>query len=127
MAAELLTAQGFGAREVDLVWEAIALHSTPQIPERRGPIAALTRSGVGMDFGRSAELVTEEQAREIHALFPRLHMASVLADQIALHAARGPENAPGLTIAGAIVRERAQDPDGLSGMERTALGSRWGG
>jgi hypothetical protein len=127
MAAELLTAQGFGATEVDLVWEAIALHATPQIPDRRGPLAALTRHGVGVDFGRSAEIVTEEQAREIHALFPRLRMASALADQIVAHAARSPEAAPGLTIGGAIVRERAEDPEGLSGMERMALASRWGG
>jgi len=126
MAAELMTAQGFGAREVDLVWEAIALHATPQIPERRGPIAALTRNGVGVDFGRSAEIVDEEQAREIHALFPRLRMASSLAGQIVLHAARNPANAPGLTIGGAIVQERATDPDGFSGIERLARASRWG-
>ncbi|MFD0633686.1 HD domain-containing protein [Catenulispora yoronensis] len=69
LAAELLTGHGFAAREVDLVWEAIALHSTPAIPERRGPIAALTRRGVGMDFGRAAEIVTEAQATEIHAHF----------------------------------------------------------
>lgn len=126
MAAELLTGQGFGAKEVDLVWEAIALHTTPGIPERRGPIAALTRGGVGMDFGRAAEIVTEDQAAEVHARFPRLRMASALADEIARHAARAPENAPPLTLAAQIVRDRAQDPDGLSGIERMALTSRWG-
>lgn len=126
MAAELLTGHGFGAEKVDLVWEAIALHSTPAIPERRGPIAALTRHGVGMDFGRQAEIVTEDQAVAIHTRFPRLRMASSVADGIARHAARAAENAPALTIAAEIVRERAQDPDGLSGMERMALASRWG-
>lgn len=126
MAAELLTGQGFGAKEVDLVWEAIALHSTPGIAERRGPIAALTKGGVGMDFGRAAEIVPEDQAAAIHARFPRLRMASSLADEIARHAARALENAPPLTIAAEIVRDRAQDPDGLSGMERMALASRWG-
>src|SRR6267154_3010454 len=35
-AAEFLTAQGLGAPEVDKVWEAIALHTSPGIPERRG-------------------------------------------------------------------------------------------
>ncbi|WP_034266542.1 HD domain-containing protein [Actinospica robiniae] len=126
MAAELLTRQGFGAKEVDVVWEAIALHSTPTIPERRGPIAALTRRGVGMDFGVAAEIVKEDQAVAIHARFPRLRMASSLADVIARHAARAPENAPPLTIAAEIVQGRAKDPDGLSGMERMALASRWG-
>ncbi|GAA2065359.1 HD domain-containing protein [Catenulispora yoronensis] len=126
LAAELLTGHGFAAREVDLVWEAIALHSTPAIPERRGPIAALTRRGVGMDFGRAAEIVTEAQATEIHAHFPRLRMASTLADEIVRHAARGPENAPRMAIAAEIIRERSEDPDELSGMERMALASRWG-
>jgi len=126
MAAELLTAQGFGAKEVDLVWEAIALHTSPGIPERRGPIADLTRRGVGMDFGRAADLVSQEHADAIHARFPRLRMASSLADEIARHAARSPENAPGLTLAYELVRERAEDPDGLSRIERMAMASRWG-
>lgn len=126
MAADLMAGHGFGAREVDLVWEAIALHTSPGIPERRGPIADLTRRGVGLDFGRAAEIVPQERADEIHARFPRLRMASALADEIARHAARGPENAPRLTIAGEIVRDRREDPDGLSTIERMALGSRWG-
>lgn len=125
-AADLMAGHGFGAREVDLVWEAIALHTSPGIPERRGPIAELTRRGVGMDFGRAAEIVGPEQADEIHTRFPRLRMASVLADDIMRHAARGPENAAPLTMAGEIARERKEDPDGLSRIERLALGSRWG-
>ena len=79
-----------------------------------------------MDFGRAAEIVAEDQAIAIHARFPRLRMASSLADEIARHASQAPENAPPLTIAAEIVRERAQDPDGLSGMERMALASHWG-
>src|SRR5258705_13761004 len=38
-AAEFLTAQGLGAHEVDRGWEAIALHTSDGIPERRGPLA----------------------------------------------------------------------------------------
>src|SRR6476660_8403030 len=37
-AAEFLTAQGLDAAQVDKVWEAIALHTSPGIPERRGPL-----------------------------------------------------------------------------------------
>ena len=35
MAAKFLTDNGVAARGVDLVWEAIALHSSPGIAERR--------------------------------------------------------------------------------------------
>lgn len=126
MAAELLTEHKFDAAQVDLVWEAIALHTSPGISERRGPIADLTRRGVGMDFGRAADTVTEEQAREIHALYPRLRMASSLADAIVRHASRTPEQSGPLTMAGDIIRERSEDPEGLSRIERMARGSRWG-
>jgi hypothetical protein len=53
-------------------------------------------------------------------------MASSLADEIVRHARRDPRNAPDLTIAAAIVKERWENPGGLSGMERMALTSRWG-
>jgi HD superfamily phosphodiesterase len=41
LAATFLAGNGIGAGGVDLVWEAIALHSTPGIPERRGPLACV--------------------------------------------------------------------------------------
>lgn len=56
-AAEFLRARAVAERDVDLVWEAIALHTSPGIAECRGPLAFLTREGVGIDFGRRAEIV----------------------------------------------------------------------
>ena len=61
-AAEFLTAQGLDAAQVDKVWEAIALHTSPGIPERRGPLTFLTRAGAGMDFGKFTECISDDQA-----------------------------------------------------------------
>jgi hypothetical protein len=125
LAAAFLSENGTGSRGVDLVWEAIALHTSPGIAERRGPLAYLTRSGVGIDFGRGTEFITDAQGQAIHARYPRLAMATALIDEIARHAARGPLNAPPYTLAGELVRERGQDGH-VTTMERAAQASRWG-
>jgi HD domain len=50
LAAALLTEHGCERAVVDGVWEAIALHSSFGIAERRGPLCYLTRLGIGVDF-----------------------------------------------------------------------------
>ena len=125
MAASFLTDNGVGARGVDLVWEAIALHTSPGIAERRGALAYLTRRGIGIDFGPGSEFITDAQAQAVHARYPRLRMVSALADAIVRHAGRSPQNAPRYSIAAELVRERG--PDGRpTTLERAALTSRWG-
>jgi hypothetical protein len=124
MAAVFLTGNGIGAADVDLVWEAIALHSTPGIPERRGPIARLTRIGVAMDFGFFSEFIGDEQGRAIHDRYPRLNMATALIDEIIRHAARGPLNALGPSVAAEVIRDRRDG--GLSTLERVTRAGRWG-
>jgi hypothetical protein len=125
MAAAFLTDNGIGASAVDLVWEAIALHTSPGIAERRGALAYLTRVGVGIDFGRGAEFITDAEGQAIHAGYPRLRMAGALIDEIVRHAARGPLNALPYTIAGELVRERGTDGRRTI-LEMAARASRWG-
>ena len=110
---------------MDLVWEAIALHTSPGIAERRGALAYLTRRGVGIDFGPGSEFITDAQAQAVHSRYPRLRMVTSLIDEIVRHAGRGPQNAPRYTIAGELVRERGQEGRPTT-MERAALTSRWG-
>jgi hypothetical protein len=125
LAAEFLTGNGVGARGVDLVWEAIALHSSPGIAERRGALAYLTRRGVGIDFGPGSQFITDAQGQAVHSRYPRLRMVPSLIDEIVRHARRGPQNAPRYSIAGELVRERGQQGRPTA-MERAALTSRWG-
>jgi hypothetical protein len=124
LAAEFLTAHGLPASDVDSVWEAIALHTSPGIAERRGLLCDLTRRGVGLDFGRDAEFVTDEQATAIHAAYPRLALATALADEIVAQARARPAKAPRYSIAGELLRERSVS--GTTLLEEGAAGSRWG-
>lgn len=124
-AAEFLRGHDFGEREIDVVWEAIALHTSPGIAERRGAIALLTRAGVAMDFGWNAGLVEDGHARRIHDAYPRLSMAASLVDAIVGQCREIPAKGPRYSIAGELTRERSSPPH-LTQLEQAAASSRWG-
>ncbi|MFI1583296.1 HD domain-containing protein [Embleya sp. NPDC020630] len=126
MAAAFLTEGGVAAADVDRVWEAIALHTSAGIAERRGTLAYLTRRGIAIDFGVDTECVDDAQARAIHAEHPRLRMAETLTGEIVRHARRNPQNAPRYSLPGELLRERGEDGTGRTGMEAGAAASRWG-
>ena len=48
-AREFLRGHGISEAEIDVVWTAIALHTTPGIPQHMHPIVALVTAGVEMD------------------------------------------------------------------------------
>jgi hypothetical protein len=125
VAASFLTAEGVPAAQVDQVWEAIALHTSAGIAERRGPVCWLTRGGIGMDFGRGVDSVSDSDAAAIHAAYPRQSVTTVLVDAITRQALAKPTKAPPYSMADALVRER-KDPPYLSRLERAATASRWG-
>jgi hypothetical protein len=67
-----LRSHGIPDPKADLVWEAIALHSTLGIPEYMRPEIALTQAGVAMDvIGRGFDEYTEQQRDQVIAAFPR--------------------------------------------------------
>lgn len=125
VAAEFLTARGLPAADVDAVWEAIALHTTPGIAERRGILCQLVRRGVGMDLGFDAAFVTEPDATRIHTAYPRLEVTRSLVDAIVAQAERNPEKAPTYSLAWNFRRERGAAPH-RTALEAGAAASRWG-
>ncbi len=71
-AREFLKSRGIPEPKADLVWEAIALHTTPGIPQYMRPEIALTNAGVLVDVvGIGYDEYTPEQRAEIIADFPR--------------------------------------------------------
>jgi len=57
---------------VETVWDAIALHTTPGIPEHKKPEVALVTSGVEMDvLGFAYQDFTPEQREAVVAAYPR--------------------------------------------------------
>src|SRR5437773_10844913 len=59
LAAEVLRAYGVPEAGVDRIWEAIALHASHGLAERRGLLTYLTYKGVFIDVGRLADAVAD--------------------------------------------------------------------
>jgi hypothetical protein len=71
-ARDFLRSRGIAERDVETVWNAVALHTTPGIPEFMGPEIALVQAGAGMDVaGRGYEEFTEAQREAVIAAYPR--------------------------------------------------------
>lgn len=71
-ARDFLRSRGIPEDGVERVWLAIALHTTPGIPEHMHPEIALVQSGAGMDVtGREYEHFTDEQRAAVVAAYPR--------------------------------------------------------
>ena len=71
-AREFLRSHGIPDLKADLVWEAIALHTTPGIPQYMRPEIALTNAGVLVDvIGVEYDEYTPEQRHQVLAAFPR--------------------------------------------------------
>ena len=72
LAREFLLERGFPAAATDAVWNAIALHTTPGIPERMGLEAAATALGVVTDaIGAGLEKLDTERVAQIVLAHPR--------------------------------------------------------
>jgi hypothetical protein len=102
-AATFLTSQGMGAAQVDQVWEAIALHTSPHIAERRGPVTALTRLGVRADFGAATGGSDADRAL-VEERYPRLDIERVLRDAVVAQALRDPGKAPASSWPGGLLQ-----------------------
>ena len=59
--------------EIDVVWDAIALHTTPGIPKWKEPEVALVTAGVELDvLGLGYDDVPADAREQVLATFPRV-------------------------------------------------------
>ncbi len=73
-AREFLRSHGISERDIEKVWNAIALHTTPGIPEHMHPEIALVQAGAGMDVaGRGYDHFTDDQRAAVITAYPRGH------------------------------------------------------
>jgi HD domain len=71
-AKSFLTTSGFSDAEADVVWTAIALHTTPEVPYRLDPVIAATTLGVETDvLGMRLDCLTQEDIDGVTAVHPR--------------------------------------------------------
>jgi hypothetical protein len=71
-ARDFLRSYGIPETDVDLIWDAIALHTTPGIPEHKKAEVALVTSGVEMDvLGLAYEHFTDPEREAVVMAYPR--------------------------------------------------------
>jgi hypothetical protein len=68
VARDFLRGHGITQRDIDTVWTAIALHTTPGIPQHMHPVVALVTAGVemdvlGIDYSRYSDAEREAVVR----------------------------------------------------------------
>ena len=108
LAAAVLRKHGVAERDIDRVWEAIALHASVGIAHRRGLITSLTHRGVFVDAGRITDGVEDRLRREVMNAYPRLAGDRSIADAIVAHASRSDAAAPPGSLAFELLRQHRE-------------------
>jgi HD superfamily phosphodiesterase len=71
-ARDFLKSRGIAPSDLDVVWTAIALHTTPGIPEHMHPVVALVTAGVEMDvLGLTYAEYPDDEREAVVATHPR--------------------------------------------------------
>jgi hypothetical protein len=87
-----LKGHGIPQREIQLVWDAIALHTTRSIALHKEPEVAVTHAGISLDvLGAGLDLIPQDTLRAIITEFPRLSMKTELKDCLCSLVRRKPE------------------------------------
>ena len=85
-ARNFLAQYGIGESEIEQVWDAIALHTTPGIPQYKKPVVALVTAGVEMDvLGLAYDEFTDDQRKLV---WPRTRAASASRKASSMHSRR---------------------------------------
>jgi hypothetical protein len=78
-ARSFLNDRNIPKQQIQLVWDAIALHTTRSIALHKEPEVAFTHSGISLDaIGAGLELISQEKLRAVLIEFPRLSMKTEL-------------------------------------------------
>ena len=120
----------FKVNEADIqdVWTAIALHTSPGIAERITALARFVRLAVLMDLNKLAESPWVDDSelkvnelgyrRSVEGQFPRLDIEKVLGDIVVEQGMRQTTKAPAASWAGIMVRAAKEEPSGLQGVNK---------
>ena len=72
-AREFMRNRGISAQQTQVVWDAIALHTTPTLALHKEPEVVMTHSGIAVDvLGAGLDRIPQEKQRAILTAFPRL-------------------------------------------------------
>ena len=69
-------------RRLQLIWDSVALNSTPSIGLNKEPEVALCTAGIGVEFGFQYDRIPRNEMKSILAAFPRLEMKRRFTDSV---------------------------------------------
>jgi hypothetical protein len=100
-AAEFLKGKGVPKESIEVVWDAVALHTSRGIVERKRPEIALVSAGAGADVvGFGIDRLPKGAVAQVIAAFPRPGFKKAYQKVLAEVVARKPETAAGNFLAG---------------------------
>jgi hypothetical protein len=73
---------GLDDRRLQLIWDAVALNSTPSIGLYKEAEVALCTAGIGVEFGFQYDRIPPNEMQSILAAFPRLEMKRRFKDSV---------------------------------------------
>jgi HD domain-containing protein len=104
-ARDFLTQRGVPAEAVRVVWDAIALHTTPGIPQHKEPEVALVTAGVELDvLGLGYDEITDAHREEVLSALPRVDFKNQIIQAFGAGIAHKPETAFGNVKADVLER-----------------------
>src|SRR5215218_3894592 len=74
--------QGLDDRRLQLIWDSVALNSTPSIGLYKEAEVALCTAGIGVEFGFQYDVIPPNEMKSILAAFPRLEMKRRFTDSV---------------------------------------------
>lgn len=74
--------QGLDERRLQLIWDSVALNSTPSIGLHKEAEVALCTAGIGVEFGFQYDQIPPDEMKSILAAFPRLGMKRGFTDSV---------------------------------------------
>jgi hypothetical protein len=74
--------QGVDDRQLQLIWDSVALNSTPSIGLYKEAEVALCTAGIGVEFGFQYDRIPPSEMKSILAAFPRLEMKRRFTDSV---------------------------------------------
>src|SRR5215213_8697765 len=74
--------QGLDDRRLQLIWDSVALNSTPSIGLYKEAEVALCTAGIGVEFGFQYDRIPPNEMQGILAAFPRLEMKRRFTDSV---------------------------------------------
>jgi hypothetical protein len=104
-ARDFLKERGVPAEAVRVVWDAIALHTTPGIPEHKEPEVALVTAGVELDvLGIGYHELTDAQRAQVLSALPRVDFKHQIIEAFGAGIAHKPHTAFGNVKADVLER-----------------------